>query len=478
MSVYFPAQCLPSASGLWTSAPRIRVDVTLSLPAFILLHTSPPLTQKSFVCVMRVPIYTEIEPPEQRGCPPLPLEGPILLQVLFPSTAVPALPGAGGAAPVVCSQFSDALVIQPASMSPAVTLLPAVTMRSLTAFLVKALLVVSVGFCIICIAAGTIKLSDPDYRVVRPASDVPSSVSCPAWQGSDPSCSVSCPRPYLGSSLLEIGPYLCPTDARRGHVEFMARGLARTSSALDAKRVYIKLCPPSARRGFAACPIMGYLNRLITSALIMGYVIIGIIKTKLNHPFEGNINVKSSVSIADRSSVAPAGIYNEDGIQMTLSYPFQGGCVASLITGNPFNYLERFADCAPTSAAASPSSSLIFGGGARQSINGRRLSPHLVHANGIPSWIHMEYTFEFQCTRANLGEILERHRNCIAVQMPLSKIIHILTKPEVLALSKLHQVWIPARLSAAKCKERLMEHQRKAQPNRDSPECAKTTQES
>ncbi|KAJ7617624.1 hypothetical protein DFH06DRAFT_100734 [Mycena polygramma] len=162
----------------------------------------------------------------------------------------------------------------------------------------------------------------------------------------------------------------------------MARGSARTSSALDAKRVHIKLCPPSARRGLAACPIMGYLNRLITSALILGYVIMDIIKTKLNHPFEGNINMKSSLSMTDRNSVAPAGICNEDGIQMTLSYPFQGGCcVASLITGNPFNYLERFADCAPTLAAASPSSSVIFGGGARQTINGRRLSPHLVHAN-------------------------------------------------------------------------------------------------
>ncbi|KAJ7269464.1 hypothetical protein C8J57DRAFT_1716602 [Mycena rebaudengoi] len=31
---------------------------------------------------MRVTIYTEVEPPEQRPCPPLPLEGPILLKMV------------------------------------------------------------------------------------------------------------------------------------------------------------------------------------------------------------------------------------------------------------------------------------------------------------------------------------------------------------------------------------------------------------
>ncbi|KAJ6456243.1 hypothetical protein C8R47DRAFT_1165638 [Mycena vitilis] len=45
---------------------------------------------------MRVTIHTEIEPPEQRPCPPLPLDGPILLQVIFlpPAAVVPVPPAA------------------------------------------------------------------------------------------------------------------------------------------------------------------------------------------------------------------------------------------------------------------------------------------------------------------------------------------------------------------------------------------------
>ncbi|KAJ7629523.1 hypothetical protein DFH06DRAFT_721653 [Mycena polygramma] len=353
---------------------------------------------------MRVSIYTEVEPPEQRPCPPLPLDGPILLQVLFvpspadpaPSPAVPApsaadpassaadpapsaaipAPSASGdiAIPVVHPQSSEVPAVQPPSTSPGLTL------RGLTALLIRAVLVLSLFWIVWTVPAGGIKTSGHNRR------DVPAFVSCPAWQGSDPLCSASCPRPYLGSSLLQYGPYLCPTDARRGDVDSMARGLARTSSALDVKRVHIKLCRLSARRGLAACLIMGYLNRSIMFPLIMGYLIMGIIKTKLNHPLEGTLNMKSSLHTSFQSLVGRAGKPNHNFIQMTPpiysnGYPFQGGCVASLITGNPFNYLERFADCAPTSAAASPSSSGIFGGGARQTINGRRLSPHLVHAN-------------------------------------------------------------------------------------------------
>ncbi|KAJ7017346.1 hypothetical protein C8F04DRAFT_1279621 [Mycena alexandri] len=33
---------------------------------------------------MRVTMYTEVEPPECRPCPPLPPDGPILVQVIFP----------------------------------------------------------------------------------------------------------------------------------------------------------------------------------------------------------------------------------------------------------------------------------------------------------------------------------------------------------------------------------------------------------
>ncbi|KAJ7643174.1 hypothetical protein DFH06DRAFT_1301476, partial [Mycena polygramma] len=289
---------------------RIRIDVTLvsscpHLPAAY-QRFNPRI---SFVSVMRVTIYTEIEPPgnhlaslfhfaveshlllEQRPCPPLPLDGPILLQVLFAaSAAVPASSAAVSAGsgagdiviPVAHPHSSEVSAVHPPSVSPGLTL------RDLTALLLRTWLVVCLVGIIWTLTAYGIELSGRNGR------DVPASVTCPAWQGSDPLCSASCPRPYPGSSLPPYGPYSCPTDARRGDVDSMARGLARTSSALDVKRVHIKMCRLSARRGLAACLIMGYLNRSIMS-LVMGYLIMGIIKTKLNHPFEGTINMKSSL---------------------------------------------------------------------------------------------------------------------------------------------------------------------------------------
>ncbi|KAJ7620688.1 hypothetical protein DFH06DRAFT_1305935 [Mycena polygramma] len=50
------------------------------------------------------------------------------------------------------------------------------------------------------------------------------------------------------------------------------------------------------------------------------------------------------------------------------------------------------------------------------------------------------YVFEFQCPRVSLPDVLSRHKNCIAVTIPVAKILDLLTKPDILELSKLHDV--------------------------------------
>ncbi|KAJ7661786.1 hypothetical protein B0H17DRAFT_1144512 [Mycena rosella] len=99
-----------------------------------------------------------------------------------------------------------------------------------------------------------------------------------------------------------------------------------------------------------------------------------------------------------------------------------------------------------------------LGGGARQTVSGRVLSPHLISHNEIPSWIHMDYSFEFQCLKKDADQVLARHENYISVEIPLSNIIRLLTKTELIRLSKLHNVWVPIRLPVAKCRDIIAEH--------------------
>ncbi|KAJ7749115.1 hypothetical protein B0H16DRAFT_1461289 [Mycena metata] len=100
----------------------------------------------------------------------------------------------------------------------------------------------------------------------------------------------------------------------------------------------------------------------------------------------------------------------------------------------------------------------VFAGGAKHTFEGRILSPYIVTDNSIESWVHMRYTYEFQCRHGDLTAILKKHKNCVAVRIPLEKILSHLTKADVLALSKVHEVWIPARLSASECRDRLKGH--------------------
>ncbi|KAJ6536066.1 hypothetical protein B0H19DRAFT_1079597 [Mycena capillaripes] len=102
--------------------------------------------------------------------------------------------------------------------------------------------------------------------------------------------------------------------------------------------------------------------------------------------------------------------------------------------------------------------SVRYGGGARQTINGRLLAPYMVNNNEIPAWVHMEYAFEFQCERDGLPAVLQRHKNCVAVDMPLSNMMDLLTKSDILSLSKLHDVWIPARMKVQECKNQFDGH--------------------
>ncbi|KAJ6520776.1 hypothetical protein DFH09DRAFT_1098195 [Mycena vulgaris] len=80
------------------------------------------------------------------------------------------------------------------------------------------------------------------------------------------------------------------------------------------------------------------------------------------------------------------------------------------------------------------------GGGARQTVTGRVLSPYIVNHNNIAAWELMDYSFEFQCKEVDAPGVLARHKNCIAVNIPLSNISRILTKLEIVKLSKLHEI--------------------------------------
>ncbi|KAJ7602003.1 hypothetical protein DFH06DRAFT_377654 [Mycena polygramma] len=99
---------------------------------------------------MRVSIYTEVEPPEQRPCPPLPLEGPILLQVVFaPSTTVSAPSGVAS---------DHLLAVKPESSAVPVILAPCGPSKSLGSLkllarlsgltIILALLAVSIFLCL------------------------------------------------------------------------------------------------------------------------------------------------------------------------------------------------------------------------------------------------------------------------------------------------------------------------------------------
>ncbi|KAJ6480464.1 hypothetical protein C8R47DRAFT_1074218 [Mycena vitilis] len=274
----------------------------------------------------------------------------------------------------------------------------------------------------------------------RGSSDAPASVSCPAWQDS---LIESCPRPDPGVLLLEFGPNLCPTDARRGDVEFMARGWMRTSLALDAKRFMKISCLPSTRRGLVARPFVGICS-LVGS-------LIGMIKyksrcgqsnSKLNNlrerPFKRNECSRVATNPSPRF-VLPRWVAGANNILRTLSSlargahnyfeivkhsNFRRGTMPAVDITKPIPISESCVSCGdqpgvPSFVYADREAcdsgfecrcSLTYGGGLRQTISGRLLSPHLVEDNGIVAWIHREYVFESQ------------------LDMPVSSMLDLLTK--------------------------------------------------
>ncbi|KAJ7677839.1 hypothetical protein DFH06DRAFT_1121399 [Mycena polygramma] len=100
----------------------------------------------------------------------------------------------------------------------------------------------------------------------------------------------------------------------------------------------------------------------------------------------------------------------------------------------------------------------VHGGGVRSSINGRLLAPYIFDGNNIDGWNHREFAFEYQCKKTEVRTVLERHKNCLAVDIPTSKILDVLGREDILRLSKLHDVWVPTRTKADKCREMFLNH--------------------
>ncbi|KAJ7792326.1 hypothetical protein B0H13DRAFT_1935746 [Mycena leptocephala] len=176
---------------------------------------------------------------EPRGCPALPLNGPVLLKFipapsLAPSSSTPAVTFSGrgsldispGVMPSKilpqnsqCSSraHSHPLTFKPRTwwfvplvLVPVTVLLAPVLDNNL--YLLQALFAAFLWFSSL----------PPSYPDVRLSSDT--SGSCPAWPGSGALAFESCPRLDSGYSLPKSSPYLCPMTARRGDVDFMARG--------------------------------------------------------------------------------------------------------------------------------------------------------------------------------------------------------------------------------------------------------------
>ena len=77
----------------------------------------------------------------------------------------------------------------------------------------------------------------------------------------------------------------------------------------------------------------------------------------------------------------------------------------------------------------------------------------MAYNNKVKSWIHMNYTYEFQCNQQDIAHLLSCNPNYIAVSIPVTKIIDILTKQEIIALGKMHDVWVPTKYAAQECRK-------------------------
>ncbi|KAJ7635512.1 hypothetical protein DFH06DRAFT_1139428 [Mycena polygramma] len=471
------------------------------------LHPSPQTLSRKplIICLdMRVSIYTEVEPPEQRPCPPLPLEGPILLQVVFaPSTTVSASSGVASDHPLAVKPESSAVPVILAPCGPSKSLgslkllarLSGLTIILVLRFVnssvrrpsypIQALLAVSIFLCLGLIVDPGAPKHVGHGTDVRFAPDAPTSGSCPAWQGSDTLVSVLCPR-FDSDILSESLPHLCPAVARRGDVDLMARGLTHASLALDAKCAII-IRRLGARRGAAVRLIMGSLK---SSLVVSGYVnsslvvsLLGYAKFNSRHTeglghFENQFHLHKLMNI----SITTHLLLTLRKIWSLLMKPFDyaygmkilreetthetTGCLEDAVvplgphkTFAVSGEYDEYSTCdLDDENIAHQRCAVRYGGGVRQTMSGRLLSPYIVESNNIVAWQHMEYVFEFQCKRAELQPILAKHKNCIAVDIPISSMLDLLTKADIRSLSPMHDVWVPANLRVAACKKLFEAH--------------------
>ncbi|KAJ6465662.1 hypothetical protein C8R47DRAFT_1079266 [Mycena vitilis] len=464
---------------------------------------------------MRVTMHTEIEPREWRPCPPLPLDGPILLEAAVHERLSDHVESSG---PTASSGSSDLDWTCSLLHTPLVALLgdtdhaaravlalecatpdlssaqpPVISSVNSTRRYLSGLWMVFLALSILlllCAALGidlsmiflASNLWNLNLFAVAPVLDLVSfgrspdtsaSVSCPAWQDSFVE---SCPHLDSGLMLLEYGPMLCPTDTRRGDVEFMARGWMRTSLALDAKRFIKTLCLPSTRRSLAARPLVGITSLVGGLMAMIKYKnpFSRELNPKVNHFSEGQSKQHKHAHVATNPGVrfaSPsswvAGVANLTRIATSLSSLVREALHTYLVTARrsmfrpgtmpaakPISISKTCASCVAQSNvpsfvyadrdACNPSfecrCSLTYGGGLRQTISGRLLSPHLVEDNGIVAWIHREYVFESQ------------------LDMPVSSMLDLLTKGDVRTLSKMHDVWVPANMLIAQCKKLFENH--------------------
>ncbi|KAJ7027452.1 hypothetical protein C8F04DRAFT_1238107, partial [Mycena alexandri] len=224
---------------------------------------------------MRVTLHTGIEPPESRPCPPLPIDGPILLPVSSSSTAYPEVPTRPAFSTAIAEKtLVDNSEIDTSTMDTSDDSAdPKSTVRvKFMPWDASYWLAVTLGILLSVLVI----VSSPFARHLSPStsrrgcSDVHASEFCPAWRDS---ATEFCPRLDLGDSSLRSCPYLCPTAARRGDVDVMARGLPWTSSALDANHFGMKMCLLSTRRGLVASLARGIIS-LVAGSLVSSSLII------------------------------------------------------------------------------------------------------------------------------------------------------------------------------------------------------------
>ncbi|KAJ7027194.1 hypothetical protein C8F04DRAFT_1189857 [Mycena alexandri] len=160
-----------------------------------------------------------------------------------------------------------------------------------------------------------------------------------------------------------------------------------------------------------------------------------------------------------RAYVYVSGVWVPWGRTITIASTLLLFCCVTLYCGGVCNLITR--QLKVITVENSPvirGCRAVFGGGPSRIISGRIIEPYIINSNGIKSWQHMEYLFEFQCKSVDLPSILARHKNCIGARLPMERLADRLTKYDVLVAAKAHVLWIPQRLSADQCRLRLKGH--------------------